>query len=71
MPCCRTQAPGLHEIRIGEELRRVSDETCAAEVAGPGVPEPAEQVVSPEFPVHADEADHHRLQNAQPRDVRL
>jgi len=49
----------------------VSDETRATEVAGPGVSEPAEQVVGSELPVYADETDHHRLQNAQLGNVRL
>lgn len=66
-----TQTSRLHEIGIGAEFRRVSDETSAIEVAGVGLLESAEQVAGPEFPLHANETDHHRLQNAQSGNMRL
>lgn len=46
------------------------DAASAAPVAGTGVPEPAEQVTSTELPVHAQQADHHRLQDPESGELR-
>lgn len=43
----------------------MSDEEGEAAVAGAGVLEPAEQVAGAEFPVHAAQADHHSVQDAE------
>lgn len=40
------------------------DAAGAAAVAGPGLPLPAEQVAGAELPLHAAQADHHRVQGA-------
>lgn len=59
------QFTNVHEIRIGKEFRRMSNEESETPIVGSDVFESSKQIAGPEFPLHETQADHHSVQNAE------